>query len=379
MAELYRRSNSPYWYAVLSDGRRLSTKCRSEREARKAASALQAEIDEQLRKAPIGLLWTEAVLLHAELAHQRDSTRAANVNLAGVITRELGDFDLAVLDHDMLRRFCQERRRQEFQGRKVSDPTIRKALSYMSSVYSTLIDHDVEKRPTENPLKTFDRSFLRSSKIVDRHLRTGQFLEALSSLSSDHHKAMLICLVATGMRESELCSLRWDEVDFDQNVIEIGNLGSHETKTSRSRRIPLLPPVAEALHTQKRTLLKHQRFAPKGFVFPNPRSTTDNQIAMQDFAYVRKRVQTKSGMKRFTIHGLRHTFASWALQQGIDDEAIRKALGHATKSTTSRYAHHIEDSELAQLRSLDLRLPAHFAAQTSAFQNPMDNEEGKKV
>lgn len=393
MAELYKRGGSPYFYARLSDPRqpdgftRRSTKCSRRGEAREVAGALQAEIDEEIRNAAVvsrdacGLTWVDAMLDFVERAtHLKPSTRRGYAKAGVVVTQTLGDFDLGLLTHDDLKQFCHDRREMLVAapgaaptGKKVCDQTIRNNLSMMSSVYSWIIDSPRLDKPQQNPLASFDRSNLRASRRVDRHLRSNQFGDALECLRSAQHKAMLIVLVGTGMRMSELLHLRWSEVDVLTNYVEFGNLDLERTKSSRSRRIPFDNTVKSTLLAHREWQLARGLFDRNGLVFPSPRHPGEPRANLD---FLKEAVQKRTGMKSFRIHGLRHTFASWKLQRGADPDAIRRVLGHTSFSTTSLYAHHIDDSAAAALRSAGLPWPAQNEAHSSGLCAVTETDEG---
>lgn len=374
MAELYKRGSSPYWYARLRDPRspdgyqRRSTKSRNKAEAREVANALEATLHQEViyDEAACGLKWLDAVELYLSHADIKDSTYHAAVDTSTVVQAILGDFDLAQLTHEKIRHFCNVRRQQTVKppkakdtGRRVSDVTIRRNISTISAVYSTIIDLQLPNAPQSNPFKTFDRGFLKTSRKIDRHLRPTQFAEVLAAMKSKIHKTMLIVLVGTGMRSSELLELRWGEIDFKNKVIEFGNIDPDRTKASRSRRIPLHKEVASALLAHQKTV----PFARDALVFANPK-TGERRY---DLKYLIKATRSRTGINGYVNHGLRHSFASWARQQGLDADAIRRALGHSTTSTTDRYAHHVDDSMAGQFRQMKLPFSAQNLAQTSAF------------
>lgn len=391
MAELFRRPGSPFWYAYLHDPRvegglvRRSTKCANRREARKIADAAQNEIDKVavVDERAVGLRWLDALAYFLENnSDLKDSTIRNYSSVGPTVFKILGDFDLGVLDHAAIRSYCQERRQQTVKppgakdtGRLVSDVRIRVDLSTMSAVYQYVIDRDLLNNPLANPLKTFDRSFLKTSRRVDRHLRPTQFQDVLDACQIDDHRHLLLTLVGTGMRASEVINLYWGEVDLKNEVIEFGNIDPDRTKTARSRRITMLPPVRDALKAQKASQLSIGSFTKDGLVFPSP--VTGGR--RYDLKYLARIARERANVKGFWVHGLRHTFASWAIQQGLDPETIRLTLGHSTLSTTTRYAHHVSDSVLARLRTFSLPVTAQTTSQSIAFEDAENQKETEKA
>lgn len=366
MASVFRRAESPNLYALLIDPRtsngyrRVSTGVSDQRQAEEIAQRLQEELDRQ-REAEGGLTFIDAAEEYINNGGLKDSTRKGYVSLTKQIVENenLGDFNLKLLTLEDIRSFVRDRRADTVKvhnggksSKRVSDATIKRALSFMSAVIAYAIDRDLEGAPEKNVVKEYDRSRLKDSKIIDRHISAAMFRQIIDKfekeggLEAELHIRILTVLVGTGLRTGEFCSLEWEQIDFENSMIEIGYSGFTDTKTSRSRRIPMLKPVREALITQWEVSNKPTA----GYCFPS-RVSGEKRT---DLSYLRNRVKKLSGLDQFRIHDLRHTFASWAVQQGVDPLAIQKVLGHSTLATTQRYAHHVSDSVLAQFDKIQM-------------------------
>jgi integrase len=384
MHELYKRKGSPYWYVRLRDPRkldgiaRLSTGCASKPKAFEAAAKLQAEIDQEVERhsRAKSIRWIEAAEMFITETDLRDSTRRGYASVAVIVARTLGDFELEALTPQEIKQYVLARRRDLVtphnapdaapdKRRRVSDATIRREISMVSAVYRFCLENEIENGPQTNPFLAFDRSFLKESKLIDRHLRPGQFDELLAACENDQVRRIIIVLAGTGMRTAELTGLTWGEVDFEAKMIEFGNLEAERTKTARARRIPLFPQVLDALVDQ----LKAQGYKAPGtpfarrpprdaLVFPSPQ----RGMRRFSFGHMLDKAKKKAGLPSVRVHDLRHTFASWLLQRGADPLAIQAVLGHSTLSTTRRYARHISDSVADQLREIALPITAQKPA-----------------
>jgi integrase len=141
--------------------------------------------------------------------------------------------------------------------------------------------------------------------------------------------------IYTGMRMGELRFLRWSSIDFEKNFIMVKNHEEFSTKSKRSRVIPL--------HKDLRADLLKLRKEPNDYVF-----LKGEKVFTKDFLSARfKKTVREAGLNdRYHFHTLRHTFASWLVQNGVSIYHVSKLLGHSDIKTTEIYAH---------LRSEDLR------------------------
>ena len=152
-------------------------------------------------------------------------------------------------------------------------------------------------------------------------------------------KAMLELLYATGMRVSELLSLRYTNVDFDNDFVRV------EGKGSKERIIPFNETSKKYLEiylNQYRPLLvkKGKNYQE---LFLNNLGTP---ISRQGFFKILKSLCITTGIsKQISPHVLRHSFATHLLNQGADLRVIQELLGHSDISTTQIYTHVSKERE----------------------------------
>lgn len=151
-----------------------------------------------------------------------------------------------------------------------------------------------------------------------------RLIEATRSMK---HKAILMLAYGAGLRVSEVCALRTEDIDSQRMVVHI-----RQGKRKRDRYVMLPARVLEML----RDYWREER--PKGsFLFPGARPGTCIAISSVQ-KYLEKSANRAKLAKHVSPHVLRHTFATHLLDAGTDVSVIQKLLGHASISTTMRYA-----------------------------------------
>lgn len=145
--------------------------------------------------------------------------------------------------------------------------------------------------------------------------------------------------LATGLRRGELLGLKWDDIDLDLGVIRIkrqigrveGIVQELPLKTKNAyRTISIGPDAIEMLKGMKENKVSD-------YVFPSP---TGGPISPDSIMNMLRRVLKRAGLPAIRFHDLRHTFATLALQNGVDIKTVSGMLGHFSAGfTLDTYAH----------------------------------------
>ena len=147
---------------------------------------------------------------------------------------------------------------------------------------------------------------------------------------AERDRLVLLALVQTSLRRSELIALDWCDLDLES---ERPSLLVRRGKGAKPRRQPLAPQLAGEL----RQLRSERRPAPTEPVFCG---LAGKRLQPTILAGIIGRAAERAGLtKRVTAHTLRHTAATWLRQQTGDARLVAAYLGHADLSTVSRYAH----------------------------------------
>ena len=145
-------------------------------------------------------------------------------------------------------------------------------------------------------------------------------------------RALLELLYASGMRASEVLSLRHEDLNLTAGYV---------TCTGKGSRQRLVPVGAQALRWVRRYLDSRRAAAPKrldpGTIFLN---RSGRPLSRQGLWLILKRSALRAGLRAsVSPHTLRHSFASHLLERGADLRSVQAMLGHADISTTQIYTH----------------------------------------
>lgn len=230
--------------------------------------------------------------------------------------------------------------------------------------------------------------FIKVPKVSRKEMRvlTREEQKNLITASRNHRLGIVVILdLFTGLRLGEILALRWNDIDFNKNLIYVKNtikrVTTHNSdgrkteiildtpKTDNSYRvIPLIDEMKIELKNHLKIQNKERQIAGtaynnKNFVFCNEIGEPYDQKTFKNYynkillecGLINSRPKTirdkiKKGLKskpkpkgsspNVTFHTLRHTFATRAIEQGMDVLVLSKILGHSDPSTTlNKYGH----------------------------------------
>ena len=151
----------------------------------------------------------------------------------------------------------------------------------------------------------------------------------------------------------ELLGLKWTDVDLDRGVLKIqraisrqnGKVVEAPLKTKNAyRTLPLSADAIDVLMQQRRKTGNSE------WVFPSP---TGGPMSPDSVLHMLQRVLKRAGLPRIRFHDLRHTFATMALQNGVDVKTVSSMLGHYSAGfTLDTYAHVTTDAQLKAAQTM---------------------------
>jgi integrase/recombinase XerD len=220
----------------------------------------------------------------------------------------------------------------ELRGRGLAPRSVARAVHAMRGLYRFAVrEGRLEADPTAN------LSAPRAFKALPRYLTAPQVEALLAAPDTKtplglRDRAILEVLYATGLRASELNSLRTADVDLNVGVLTCFGKGSKER----------LVPLGEIAVAWVRLYLAEARGFMTGprsepFLFLSRRGGRLSHMGL--WTIVRRHAVAAGVERTLTPHVLRHSFATHLLEGGADLRAVQAMLGHADISTTQIYTH----------------------------------------
>ncbi|HBO65707.1 MAG TPA: site-specific integrase [Clostridiales bacterium] len=237
-------------------------------------------------------------------------------------------------------------REHPIHGKTLADSMVRGVHMMLHEALDTAVkERLIAKNPT-NGTTVPKCNYPEKQILGDSQLDT--FLEAIKG--EEYWDTFFYVEVMTGLRRGEICGLKWQDINFEENKLQVkrsvsvkkgGGVSIGETKTETGVRSILMPPsVAEVLQNRKQRAITE-------WVFPNfmhPEQPISPATAYRKLKIILKH----AGLPLIRFHDLRHTFATHATHGGVDPKTLAGILGHTNASfTLDTYTHVTNDMQKA--------------------------------
>ena len=255
-------------------------------------------------------------------------------NIGNIPLEKLTTMDLQKLYRTLLTKGRVERIEAEKQPSGLSAKTVRNINQVISSALDLAV---AQKIILSNPTDACELP-----KVEHREMQTipeEQLQAFLAEAKATGVYEMYYIELATGLRRGELLGLKWQDIDWKNGIIKVrrqiarvdGQIVEAPLKTKNSyRTVTISPQAIEVLKQQKAK--NHDQY-----VFPSPNG---GPISPDSVNNMLKRVLARAGIPKVRFHDLRHTFATIALQNGVDIKTVSGMLGHFSAGfTLDTYAH----------------------------------------
>lgn len=325
---LSKRSNGIYylWYEG-DDGRRKSVSTRAKRKSDALKFLItfkSTEAAKLLKKQRLTLTQFLTEYESYSLGIHTPSSHSSAILVFGEFIKILGDRPISGIGVKEVDCFLSRKRLT------ISDITIR---SYFGSLAAAF---EVAKRwnyIVSNPFRLVKKP--RAKELLPVHFTRDEFVAFIGNVKDPLWHDLYICAVLTGLRMSELTSLRWEDIDFSRNVMCVQSYEGFTTKSKKIRVVPMNEQVCSILLERNQVPTSELVFCLSG------RKLEKDKVSKTFKEYVRG----SSVNQKLHFHSLRHTFATWLVQSGASLYEVQKLMGHSSISTTQIYAH-LSASEL---------------------------------
>jgi site-specific recombinase XerD len=205
----------------------------------------------------------------------------------------------------------------------LSPTTLNRRLYALKHFFDFLLEH---QQVFGNPIKP--SYFARVGRPLPRALSSEQVHALWGQITHPMDQALFGVMLRCGLRVSEVVKLKLTHIDWDQGALLI-----EQGKGQKDRRVFLSADAAASL---KACLTGRPRGVPDDAVFWN-RKRPQVPLSVKAIQKKIERYARAAGLHA-TCHQLRHTFASNLLEHGAEIVAIKELLGHASVSSSERYA-----------------------------------------
>ncbi|MHC4213415.1 MAG: tyrosine-type recombinase/integrase [Planctomycetota bacterium] len=214
--------------------------------------------------------------------------------------------------------------------REISRETLRQVRSALRFLYGVTLNRPIEVEWLPPP---------RRQKPLPVVLSGSEVQALFEAVQAPNHRAILMSMYAGGLRISEACRLRVEDIDSKRMMIHIRNAkGAVDRYTFLAERL---------LHD----LRDHWRCTRPsgGWMFPG--RTASRHLSTESVRKVFRKAIVAAGIKKaVTPHVLRHSFATHLLECGTDVTVVQAVLGHRSLRTTEVYTH-VSQEHIARTRS----------------------------
>lgn len=210
----------------------------------------------------------------------------------------------------------------------VRKSTIKKEFTHLGCAFNQAVKNNLLR---ENPLKRIDPSALSEDGLGRQRIATPLEISLLLGHSAGMMNAIIEFDLNSGLRQGQIRELKWTDIDFKRRMMSVAC-----DKGGKSKRydVPVFKRAMEILLSLPRV---------SEYVFTNyeGKQIPLNGLLHSSFVRLVERV----GIKDFTFHDLRHTFATDYYRKTLKLKAIQKILGHSSARTTETYLN-LKDEDL---------------------------------
>jgi integrase len=229
-----------------------------------------------------------------------------------------GDFYLTDIESSHVAEYKKLRLEQKVKNQEklISQSTVNKEVKLLKNI--------LKKAAKWKGIQIHDLELILAKEMPRERILTQKEMKLLVENANPPLKQAILMALNTGARAGEILSMRWDNVNLEQNFITIN---AQETKSKRIRRIPI--------NSELRKVFLKLNLSRNGnkHIFQNPKTGNPYKTFQRSW----ESLLVTTGIDDMRFHDLRHTFASHFLMNGGDLYTLKEILGHKELNTTARY------------------------------------------
>ncbi|MBQ8636298.1 site-specific integrase [bacterium] len=335
MSTKIKGNNSKWYYRFQINGKEYSGACKGATN-KKEADKYEAIIKSEVMKGNLGILdnkpkpkLKEVIPLYLTYSKTNKKSHKGDVFSTKIFIKYFGNIELNEITPQLIEDFKTKIKAD----RNNKNATINRHLEALSKMLNIAVANNLlDKNPMWSVKKLKENNYKIRVLLVDEEKRLFEEIErGYEVVGRDrkkkiiypylHLRPLIICALQTGMRRGEIFNLKWKCIDFEYEFIEL-----LETKSGKSRRVPISSKLMEVLNSLSRD---------SEYVFVNQNTGEPYNDIKNSFHTVLK----KANIENFRFHDFRHTAATRMLEKGADIRTVQEILGHSSVVITQRYTH----------------------------------------
>ena len=282
--------------------------------------------------------------LYAEPNIRVSTARNYRLSIDRHVNPRIGDIKLTKLTGRDLQKLYKDlmengrvRKEQKTKNPGLSSTTVRGIHLMLHNAFERAVKEQlILRNPTSNCIAP------KIAKKEMRILEQEHISDYLKAAEKREVLPMFFLELVSGIRKGELAALLWSDLDIETQTISVskqatpdaeGNIVITRPKTENSIRRISIPKEAVDLLVQE-----HRKYPNSKYLFPSP--VTGEMYHPDSIVGIHKKILKDAGLEHIRFHDLRHTFATMALQNGVDAKTVSAMLGHHDAGFTLRtYTH----------------------------------------
>lgn len=153
---------------------------------------------------------------------------------------------------------------------------------------------------------------------------------------------MFFLELTSGLRKGELVALLWSDLDIERKTLSVSKqvvrAEGRELKVTRPKTATSIRKISIPKEAVELLMQEHEKHPDNPYMFPSPRN--GEMWHPDSVVKLHEKILKDAGLEHIRFHDLRHTFATLALQNGVDVKTVSSMLGHYDAGfTLSTYAH----------------------------------------